>query len=89
VLKLLKCARFLALLCLLVLPVSEPIQGAVASHQPAEKTDCVVYVTRTGHRYHKAGCRYLRYSSIRMTRTEALKLGLTPCHVCGGSDCER
>ena len=54
----------------------------------AETKECVVYATRTGHRYHRAACRYLRLSSIRMTRSEAIRRGLTPCLVCGGSDCD-
>ena len=54
----------------------------------AETKDCVVYITRTGARYHRGGCRYLRYSAYAISRGEALKRGYTACHVCGGSDCE-
>ncbi len=45
---------------------------------PIEET---VYVTRTGSKYHLAGCRYLRQSSIPMKLSEARKL-YTPCSVC-------
>ena len=65
-------------------------QSVLAAPRHSEQTqDCVVYATRTGHRYHQPGCRYLRQSSIRMTREQAVQEGLTPCRVCGGSDCER
>jgi hypothetical protein len=51
------------------------------SFEEPSKTD-IVYATRTGHKYHRAGCRYLRYSAIKMTREEAEQRGLTPCSVC-------
>jgi hypothetical protein len=55
----------------------------------AQRKDCVVYVTRTGHRYHMTWCRYLRQSKIPMSRSKAIAAGFTPCRVCGGSNCER
>ena len=57
--------------------------------QAAETKDCTVYITRYGHRYHKAGCRYLRQSSFPISRSEAIARGYSPCRVCGGSNCER
>jgi hypothetical protein len=42
----------------------------------------IVHATRTGKRYHRAGCRSLSKSDISMTRTEAESKGLTPCKVC-------
>ena len=42
----------------------------------------IVHATRTGKRYHAAGCRYLSKSDIPMTRQEAEAKGLTPCRVC-------
>jgi len=41
-----------------------------------------VHVTRTGERYHQAGCRYLDGSDFVESRTDALRQGLTPCSVC-------
>ena len=41
-----------------------------------------VHATRTGQRYHRAGCRSLSKSDIPMTRAEAEAKGLTPCKVC-------
>ena len=45
----------------------------------------VVYITRTGKKYHRAGCRYLRYSAIPISLSEARRL-YEPCKVCIGSD---
>ena len=38
--------------------------------------------TTSGTTYHKAGCRYLKNSSIELTLSEAQKLGLKPCSAC-------
>jgi hypothetical protein len=40
-----------------------------------------VYVTRTGEKYHRDGCRYLRQSRIPMSLSEASKR-FDPCSVC-------
>lgn len=42
----------------------------------------VVYVTKTGKKYHKASCHHLRQSKIKTTQTEAKKQGYTACKVC-------
>lgn len=49
--------------------------------QPLAASD-VVYVTRTGEKYHKSGCRYLSQSKIKTTRAQAEKDGYTACKVC-------
>ena len=41
----------------------------------------VVYRTRTGKKYHRAGCSYLK-SIIETTVSEAQAMGLGPCSVC-------
>ena len=41
-----------------------------------------VYITKTGEKYHRKDCRYLRYSSIEIELKEAKKTGYTPCSVC-------
>lgn len=46
-----------------------------------EPEDVIVYVTRTGAKYHRASCRSLRYSKIPMTLKEAAK-SYTPCRIC-------
>lgn len=47
----------------------------------AKKT-YIVYITRTGHKYHRAGCRYLRQSKIAISLNNAINAGYTPCSVC-------
>lgn len=75
-------------------PSSEPKGSAPAVGQssppsvtggelaPSEVATDIVHATRTGHKYHRAGCRYLRSSDIPMERSEAESRGLTPCSVC-------
>ncbi|WP_200979832.1 hypothetical protein [Echinicola sp. 20G] len=41
-----------------------------------------VYVTKTGSKYHKSSCKYLKYSSISLQLTEAKKKDYTACSVC-------
>ena len=41
-----------------------------------------VYITRTGTKFYRAGCRYLRYSAILIKRSEAIARGYAPCKVC-------
>lgn len=42
----------------------------------------IVYVTQTGSRYHRYGCRYLSRSSIPISRSQAVASGYEPCSVC-------
>ena len=41
-----------------------------------------VYVTKTGEKYHKANCRYLKYSQNEITLEKAIALGFEACKVC-------
>jgi hypothetical protein len=79
----------LAAALLLGMPLAPQALLAQQSAAKHEKKECIVYITKTGQRYHRDGCSSLRRSRIPMTRTEALKRGLTLCRRCGGSDCER
>jgi hypothetical protein len=45
------------------------------------KKEQIVYVTRTGKKYHREDCRYLRRSSIPMKLSAARKV-YDPCSVC-------
>lgn len=56
----------------------KPAQNRTAI-DPLERT---VYITRTGERYHTAGCRYLARSMIPIKLKDALAAGYTPCKVC-------
>ena len=44
-------------------------------------TAATVYITRTGKKYHRGSCSYLRYSKIPISLTDAKRL-YSPCSVC-------
>lgn len=41
-----------------------------------------VYITKTGSKYHRASCQYLRKSQYPITIKEAVDRGYEPCSVC-------
>jgi len=46
-------------------------------------TDTItLFVTKTGKKYHRKDCRYLRYSRIPISLRQALLEGYEPCKVC-------
>ncbi len=55
-----------------------------AGGAPAEADDPIVYVTRSGERYHRAGCASLSQSAIPLRRSEAERRGYAPCRACAG-----
>lgn len=78
------------LLLVFALWLSLPNPAAVSmlpAHQPtaqqAEDTKTeTVYITKTGKKYHRNGCRYLSQSKIKTTVKEAQANGYTPCKIC-------
>jgi hypothetical protein len=54
---------------------------SVAAAEQQDPQTVTVYVTRTGAKYHRDGCRYLSHSKIPMSLTEASKR-FAPCKVC-------
>ena len=44
--------------------------------------EAIVYITRTGKKYHEAGCSHLSKSSIPVTLEQALLEGKEPCGSC-------
>jgi len=64
-------------------PASAAASGPAVEPKPESETspDTIVYVTRTGQKYHVAGCRYLARSSIPMKLSEA-KNRYGPCSKC-------
>jgi hypothetical protein len=68
-----KIGRFFAVIVLLL---------TVAAFGFAATAETVVYVTKTGAKYHKDGCSSLRSSKIEITLGEAVKKGYEPCQVC-------
>lgn len=62
-----------------VAPTPVPQTPAVSNEATSGDT---VYITATGNKYHRAGCRYLKDSSIPISRSDAIAQGYTPCKVC-------
>lgn len=52
-----------------------------SKEMPKEEESVVVYVTETGSKYHRSGCRYLDESQYSVSLSEAVKY-YTPCSVC-------
>jgi hypothetical protein len=80
-----KCA---AALLLLVLALPFGACGSAVAHtssaeslQASQNREVVVYVTRTGEKYHRESCRHLAKSKIPMSLTDA-KQRYAPCKVC-------
>lgn len=61
-------------------PADAPVKDATQGDDPRiDESKIVVYITRTGARYHRATCRYAKIAS---TLKEAKAAGYTPCQVC-------
>jgi competence protein ComEC len=60
-------------------PTAKP--AVKATPRPTNKV-FTVYITKTGEKYHKGGCRYLSKSKIAINLRDAISQGYTPCKVC-------
>lgn len=65
----------------------EPAQAQQAEKRTpvpnrAADGDLIVYVTKSGKKYHREGCQYLRKSSQALTLREAVRRGYEPCSRC-------
>jgi nitrate/TMAO reductase-like tetraheme cytochrome c subunit len=67
---------------LLVTPVRHMVAQQMTVLVAQDPQSTTVYVTKTGKKYHKDGCRYLSQSIIKTTLKEAKANGYTPCKVC-------
>lgn len=54
------------------------------STQPVTDT-ANYYITKTGSKYHRGGCRYLSKSAFEITEEDAVARGYGPCSVCIGA----
>lgn len=64
------------------LQASQEISEVSFSSQPKEKqVERTVYITKTGSKYHSAGCHYLK-SIISIEINKAREAGYAPCKVC-------
>jgi hypothetical protein len=69
-----------ASLCLLLNPsFSEPQYHKIGI---TENYQTIVYITKTGSKYHLGDCSYLRQSKIKTTKKEAEANGYTACSRC-------
>lgn len=59
----------------------EAAAAQAAAEQATDPSSQVVYITNTGEKYHRAGCRYLK-STIETTLGDAVAAGYEPCKVC-------
>ena len=57
--------------------------------QEKKEKDVTVYTTKTGKRFHKDGCRYLKKSKIKTTLKKACAAGHTSCKVCKPPNCPK
>jgi len=48
----------------------------------AGSSGTLVYITKSGTKYHRDGCRYLSSSKISISIEDAIKKGYEPCKVC-------
>lgn len=63
-------------------PTTQPPPVAPEPVKPKPADTTTVYITATGSKYHRAGCSYLRSSSIAVPRSEAIARGMGPCSRC-------
>lgn len=57
-------------------------QSSVQQASSTDNQSTTVYITKTGKKYHRAGCKYLARSQIPISLDEAKAQGYTPCSVC-------
>ena len=56
--------------------------GASLNRGNNPNQDEIVYITRTGTKYHRAGCSSLRKSAIPISKKDAVARGYSPCKRC-------
>lgn len=57
---------------------------APSEPSPSPAQSETVYITQTGKKYHRAGCRHLQKSQIPISLDDAKAKGYTACKSCGG-----
>lgn len=63
-------------------PVPKPSPKPVIKPQPSDNKSVTVYITKTGKKYHRNGCRYLRKSKIPINKNDAINRGYGSCGIC-------
>jgi hypothetical protein len=73
--------RYVSVIAIGVL-LTLPLAFSARSATPQSNGDVIVYVSRTGRKYHTASCRYVRKGATPMKLKDAVKAGYSPCSVC-------
>lgn len=63
-------------------PVTSVSNTPSITDQVVPASETTVYITNTGIRYHRAGCRYLDESQYTISLSNAISQKYTPCKVC-------
>jgi hypothetical protein len=63
-------------------PAPPPTTTTIAPPAQSQSIENIVYITKTGEKFHAAGCRYLANSKIPIERSAAVSRGFGPCSVC-------
>ena len=66
---------------------SSELSAVAKCQEKKEKKEVYVYITKTGKKYHKGSCRYLKKSKIKISLKDACKRGYTSCKVCKPPKC--
>ena len=59
----------------------EEVSKQDSNNKDSDQSAITVYITKTGKKYHRSGCRHLRKSKIPILLQEAVDRGYTPCSV--------
>ena len=62
-----------------IIPGKQSVRNLSTS---AKASDLIVYITYTGEKYHRSGCKCLIKSKIPIRLSEAKMMGYTPCKIC-------
>lgn len=62
----------------------EPKQEQPVQREEFKDEERVVYITPTGEKYHKKGCRTIKGDCTEISINDAIARGYTACGVCGG-----
>ena len=63
-------------------PSLAPTPTPTINQNNGEVKEITVYITKTGAKYHRSGCRYLSKSKISISLENAKEQGYSPCSVC-------
>lgn len=62
--------------------LAKEVESSSTNEEVDVKTDIMVHKTKSGKKYHKAGCSALEKSDEEISLEDAKSIGLTPCKIC-------